>query len=164
MQRVFAHVTAAFVVASAAVVLFSVSALAKDNPGNHYGKYGNPGHHYGQLKHRTAPPTQNPTSDPVAGHSSGAGASIRGELSGASLVDLKITVLVPTLPALRQLLGSSVDPGLAPDTGLDWLIVVILPALTAVWLIAFTRLAGMLAGRRRRMVRAAVLAASPATL
>jgi hypothetical protein len=166
MQRVFAQVTTAFVVASAAVLLLSVSAFAGDNPGHHYGKYGNPGHHYGQLKHKTPPPTQNPTSDPATGHSSGAGGSSNGGgLTNTSLVDVKITVIVPALPALLRAQGGSVDSGLAPGGGLDWLILVILPALMAVWLVAFTRLARVLGGRRSRVpVRAPVPTASPATL
>jgi hypothetical protein len=154
MQRVFAHVIAALVVASAAVLLFSVGAFAQDNPGNHYGRDGNPGHHYGQLKHKTPPPTPKPTTKPLPGGTVATRAA--GAITKLSLPDLTVTV---TVPAMRQAQARLIDPQFAPDAGLDWLILVILPALAAVWIIALTRLA-LMAGRRTRKQR--TVAAVPA--
>jgi hypothetical protein len=64
--------------------------------------------------------------------------------------DLPIVLLpVPEVPAPQVKVVASV-----PGNALDWLVLVILPALLAIWLLVFAR-AALAAARRRRKAEAA---------
>ena len=154
----FCKAGAPFVVACA-IVLTPVTALARypDDNGNHYGQLYVMGHHYGQLKHQQTPPPPAPTPapSPRPHHPSTSGPSGTstevmhtgsGQSSGeeSSIPDLPVTLPMPEVPAPQvQLVGSTPAGG-----DLDWLLLVILPALAAVWVIAFARTAEK--ARRRR--------------
>lgn len=176
MNRIAAHVLAALIVASVAFVAMSASVLAKENPGNHYGKDGNPGnhygqisnpgHHYGQLKHSKTPsptPNPNPNTQPVTQTGTGGGSTVTNDAATPSLADGGSTGSLPialTLPSQNQTSGRFA-PELPAANVLDWLILLILPALLAVWLIAGAGLTRN-AARRIRMSRAEVPAPNPA--
>lgn len=150
------------VVVACAFVLAPVTALARypDDNGHHYGQLSNPGHHYGQLKHQQAPPpapAPSPAPRPHPGVPGGSANTPRhvvnpvgGQPSagGSSIPDLPITFPLPGVETPEvQLVGS------APDTAAaDWLLLVILPALAALWVMVFSRTAG--AARRRRKAAA----------
>jgi hypothetical protein len=177
MKRVSAHVAAtSLVVAIALVFLSAVTAYAEpkpDNPGNHYGKLSNPGHHYGQLsnpghhygwyKHpQSSPPvsppavtppstTPSPTTSPgdAGGSSSGSGVASQDIGAGptretSGIGNLPITLPVQELPSNQFKLTAS-----TPSGPLEWLVLLILPALLAVWVMVFTR--ALITARRRRM-------------
>jgi hypothetical protein len=144
------------VMVAGVVVSIPISAMARypDDNGHHYGQLSNPGHHYGQLKHHRAPaPNPSPASTPstrpgpatvvalvadvissVPDHSSG---------DGSSIPDLPIVMPVQQAPSDQVSLGGS-----APNDEADWLVLLILPALLAVWLLLFAR-AALTASRRR---------------
>lgn len=181
MNRAIAHVAAAIALALAVVVtVMPVAAFAKDlpgtpsgrpgNPGNHYGEISNPGHHYGQLKHQQ-PPTPNPTPDPApspapnpghnpstplttgvtAGHSQGAGTGAPGS-SGVSDVIIGI-------PAQNRAQNATATEIPASGGDLEWLLLLVLPSLLAIWVIVA---AGILRKAfKRRSAAAPVLASSP---
>lgn len=145
------------VMVAGVVVLFPISGLARypDDNGHHYGQLSNPGHHYGQLKHHQAPapspppaPTPSPRPGPatvvslvadvissIPDHSSG---------DGSSIPDLPIVMPVQQAPSDQVSLGGS-----AANEEEDWLVLLILPALLAVWLLVFAR-AALTASRRPR--------------
>jgi hypothetical protein len=185
LKRVLAHVTAATVFAALALLIAApLTALAKDEPGkrsgedgnqgHHYGQISNPGHHYGQLKHhhQSPPPSpsQVPAPTPNPGHNpasnpGGSGAKklnviVRdpGSVAPAAQTsgDPDVTI---SLPAQNQAAARAGDNALPADA-LDWLILLILPALIAIWIIAFIGIARKLTGRKQA-VRAAALASAP---
>jgi 4-amino-4-deoxy-L-arabinose transferase-like glycosyltransferase len=179
MRRFAAHVLAAVFVVSVTFVLVAVSALAKDDPGNHYGKYGNPGnhygqisnpgHHYGQLRHRQTPPPSphpNPSPVPLPITHSGPGAvtpstvyiTVPGLTDGVTGSPIPVTV---TLPAQNDTSSRFAADSL-PANALDWLILLILPALLAVWVLAAAGLTRSVT-RQVRFSRAAVPATNSAT-
>jgi len=169
MKRVSAYVAAASVLVTIGLVFSAVGVLAKDNPGNHYGKENNPGNHYGQLdnpgnhfgqlKHA---PTPVPSAQPVT-DSPAPGAAplvvVRTAASGltdggaSSLPDLPVS-----LPPQSHTSGRSASPGDGPE----WLILLVLPLLLAVWAIAVARIT-MTATKQRRAARTALVAAPTAT-
>jgi hypothetical protein len=172
MKRVSAHVAAASVLVTIGLVFSAVGVLAKDNPGNHYGRENNPGNHYGQLdnpgnhfgqlKHAPPPPVAAPPPQPVTNATAPGGtplvvvqASVPGLTDGgaSSLPDLPVS-----LPPQSHTSGRSASPG----DGLEWLILLVLPSLLAVWAIAVARIA-MTATKRRRAAHAALVAAPNAT-
>lgn len=171
MKRVSAYVAAASVLVTIGLVFSAVGVLAKENPGNHYGKENNPGNHYGQLdnpgnhfgqlKHTPPPPGAAPPTQPITNSTASGGtplvvvqASALGLTDGASsLPDLPVS-----LPPQSYTSGRSASPG----DGLEWLILLVLPSLLAVWAIAVARIA-MTATKRRRAARAALVAAPNAT-
>jgi hypothetical protein len=149
------------------VVLIPIGALARypddnghhygqlSNPGHHYGQLSNPGHHYGQLKHDQAPaanppaaPTPSPGSHPVTLGSLVADVVSSGQhpTSGdaSSIPDLPIVLPVQDSPSGQVRFEDS-----APAHEQDWMLLLILPALLAVWLLVFAR-AALAASRRRR--------------
>lgn len=188
MKRVFAHVVPALVLMSVAVLLLSPAVYAKDvpsgrdgNPGNHYGEISNPGHHYGQLKHQPVPtpvptpapspnplPTPKPVTHPATGGthtgtqtgSHGVGAPSPGAVRGDTPSQIDAPVVFP--PVTRPSDNIAVAN---QDRGDDlwWLVLLILPALMAVWLIVAGRLVQRL-GRSRRSTSAAMSAAPAATV
>ena len=180
MKRVSAHVAAASVLVTIGLVFSAAGAVAKENPGNHFGKENNPGHHYGQLdnpgnhfgqlKHAppppvaapppavAAPPTQPVTNSTAPGHKPLVvdPASVPGLTDGggaSSLPDLPVS-----LPPQSHTSARSASPG----DGFEWLILLVLPLLLAVWAMVVARIA-MTATNRRQAARAALVAAPNAT-
>jgi hypothetical protein len=145
------------VVVACVFVLAPVTALARypDDNGHHYGQLWNPGHHYGQLKHHQAPqPLPAPSPAPTPHHGSGGSANNLGHVANpgagqssgdqSSIPDLPITFPLPGDETPQVLLVGS-----TPDTAaFDWLLLAILPALAALWVMVFSRTAD--AARRRR--------------
>jgi hypothetical protein len=167
MKHISARVAATSVpVALALLLLGNMSAYAREapdnpgnhygqisNPGNHYGRLNNPGHHYGQLRHQPTPPppatpAPSPTPAPVVGGTSAAQPQLNGPgvvvpttPAASSLPDLRVAL--PVHEAQVQLAEAS------PRNEEQWLVLLILPLLTAVWLMIFAR-AALTTSRRRR--------------
>jgi hypothetical protein len=149
-----------------ALVLTPVTALARypDDNGHHYGQLYVMGHHYGQLKHQQtptpppAPPTPLPASTPAPHHGSGGPPTTSthvlhtgtGQSTGneSSIPDLPVTLPVPGAETPQVQLVGSTPPG---GGGLDWLLLLILPTLAAVWVMVFARATE----RARRRTKAA---------
>ena len=134
------------VMVAGVVVLFPISGLARypDDNGHHYGQLSNPGHHYGQLKHHQAPapsPPPAPTPSPRPGPATVV--SLVADVI-SSIPDLPIVMPVQQAPSDQVSLGGS-----AANEEEDWLVLLILPALLAVWLLVFAR-AALTASRRPR--------------
>jgi len=147
MQHVSAHVAAATALASAALVVFATATVyAKDVPS---GRAGNPGNHYGQYKHQppvTAPspqPQPQPQSTPgpvkqpaTGGHSTAVGTPFTAPAgAGSSIAGVPIVVPPATHPA-----GNIAFANPAGEDPLWWLVLLILPALLAVWVIVAGRM------------------------
>lgn len=138
----------------AVVAASNTIAFAAPNPDNH-------GHHYGQLKHHpvASPPPSVPTPapHPVAQptpnvapviHTPQAGIVNAGPvLQPAPVSASPDKVGAPVAPVIR--LNRAADPG----GQFDWLLMLILPSLMAVWLIAFVGLARRLSGARKRLLQ-----------
>jgi hypothetical protein len=176
MKRVPAHVAAALALVSAGFVLLSpASVYAKenpghhygqeDNPGNHYGQLNNPGHHYGQLKHQTPSPAPapQPVSQPASPAIAPAAAVISAAVPGldAGAGSPAITAAPINLPTPVKTSDRLASQDVVPAGGLDWMILLILPALLAIWTIVVARMA-LTAARRRRQKTSSVLAGAPA--
>ena len=152
------------VAVACAFLLFPATALARypDDNGHHYGQLGNPGHHYGQLKHNQSPP---PATVPPPGQPAtrpqplpgapGAGNPARGATTvdqavgaASGISEMPVTLPVGSVGATQIGFGN-------PPAGnnQDWLVLVLLPALIAVWLLLVAR--GALDATRRRRKRAA---------
>lgn len=136
-------------------VLAAVTALARypyDN-GNHYGQLWNPGHHYGQLKHAQNPPvpTPAPTPTPTPNRGTqpaggGSPAVVPGaHKQGAGGTDAGTTSGVPDLPVTLPAGGPSDEVSFtdtsAPSGPLDWLLLLLVPALAALWVLSGARTA-----------------------
>jgi hypothetical protein len=129
-------------------------ALAAPNPDNH-------GHHYGQLKHHpvTSPPAPVPTPapHPVAQPTPNVAPVILAPQGG--IVNAATALQPAPVAAAPDKVGAPVAPVVrlnrAADLGgqFDWLLVLILPSLMAVWLIAFVGLARRLSGARKRLLQ-----------
>lgn len=146
MKNVFARVLATAVLMSAALFfLTATSVYAKSGPGN-------PGHHYGQKKHQKSQPPSGPS--PSARFTTSSGTDARGPEALPSLPN--VTVKIPSLRLTGRLALRQSDPG----GGLEWLAVLILPLLLAVWVLVFSRALVMARGR---LAGAAVARTSPAT-
>ena len=177
MKRVSVHVAAATALVSAALVVFATATVyAKDlpsgragNPGNHYGEISNPGHHYGQFKHQppvTTPspqpqpqPTPGPATHPVTGGQGSAAVAspvAPAPTAGSSVPDLPIMLPPATHPS-----GNISFADASSQDSLWWLILLILPALLAVWVIVAGRIVQRLT-QTRREAAAAGLAGAPA--
>lgn len=182
MQRVSAHVAAATALASAALVVFATATVyAKDvpsgragNPGNHYGEINNRGHHYGQYKHQppVTPPSPQPQPQPqstpgavkqpatggpgaAAIRSSIASAPAPAASAGSSIVDVPIVSPPATHPADNVVFATP-----AGEDPLWWIVLLILPALLAVWVIVAGRMVRRLT--RTRTESAGAMAGAPA--
>lgn len=160
MKRAAARVAASFALAStAALMLSSVAAFAQILPGNpahHYGEISNPGHHYGQQRHH--PPAPSPTPNPVPTPNpmstpnpaskpsqpptgSGAhGTNAGTPASHASLGVANAGVGTIGVPAQDQRKVRAVTEIPGSPIWLDWLILLVLPVLLAVWAIVATRI------------------------
>jgi hypothetical protein len=136
----------------ALVAASTVTASAAPNPNNH-------GHHYGQLKHPKVttppPPVPAPTPHPVATpsavpvtHTPPAGivsaVPIQQPAPASKAPD---TVASPLSPVIQ--LSQAADPA----GQYDWLLLVLLPTLLAIWLIALVGLVRRLSGARKKMLQ-----------
>ena len=130
----------------------SIPAVAKypDDNGNHFGQLWNPGHHYGQLKHRQSPPPA-PVPTPPASHPSttGSSTSVAGAAPGGRPAgspgggDQGGPAVNPPAGG-----GPSLSPegqiefgASAPDTGVSWLVLLLVPALACLWVVSAARTA-----------------------
>lgn len=147
-------------------MLFAVTVEAKGDPGgngHHYGQTDNPGHHYGQNKHQQPAPTPAPNPAPAPGPGPAtnpqpaSGVSFAARLAtrqaaGAETLTLPsntvqiVPIALQPLPRFTEL--SQAEP-VAPLRVEEWLLLLLLPALLAVWVIVFRRLA-LAAWRRAR--------------
>jgi hypothetical protein len=136
----------------ALVATSSITAFAAPNPNNR-------GHHYGQLKHHpvtTPTPAPAPTPRPAvqpppsvapAVHTSRAVAVPVQQPAPAPVAAPPVAIARPVTPVIQ--LARAADP-----TGqYDWLLLLILPSLLAVWLIGVVGLARRLTGARRRALQ-----------
>ena len=186
MNRAIAQVAAAIALAVAgAVVVMPLAAFAKDNPGtpsgrpgnpgHHYGEISNPGHHYGQLKHHPAPtpnpspnPTPNPTTHPTTnpGHHTGTpqpAVVLAGHgATSSETVSSGVSDVTIGAPAQNQVQNSAATEIPANVWDLEWLLLLILPALLAIWVIVAARI--VRSALRRRAAPAAGLAPARATV
>jgi hypothetical protein len=138
----------------ALVAASSITAFAAPNPDNH-------GHHYGQLKHHhpvtLPPPLPVPTPHPVVQPSPNVAPVIHTPRAGtvsaapvqqpAPVSAASGTIASPVAPVI-QLNQASDSAG-----QLEWLLLLILPSLLAVWLIAFAGLARRLSGVRKKALQ-----------
>jgi hypothetical protein len=145
------------VVVGCAVVLVPVTALARypDDNGHHYGQLYVMGHHYGQLKHQQAPPPA-PVPPPVHGKPGGSpsgggdhGPAVGGGGSSTGGDESSI----PEVPVMLPLPGGNTPQVDLVDSspgrgGFEWLLLLILPLLAAVWLTAMARFADKASKRR----------------
>jgi hypothetical protein len=133
----------AFFVA-AVLALAPTTALAY-NSNNH-------GHHYGQLKHLQVPaPNPPPAVDTNPAQASGpATASHPSAGESAPAVQPVATIPLPVADPI-EVVASNPERNL----GISWLVLLILPALLAVWLMVFARGAVTVSRLMRRTVAAA---------
>lgn len=138
----------------ALVAASNTAAFAAPNPDNH-------GHHYGQLKHRPVasppPPVPTPAPHPIVQPTPNVAPVIHTPQAGivnavpvaqpAPVSASPDKVGTPVAPVIR--LNRATDPG----GQFDWLLVLILPSLMAVWLIAFVGLARRLSWARKRLLK-----------
>jgi len=174
MKRVSAHVAAATALVSAALVIFGTATVyAKDvpsgragNPGNHYGEIYNPGHHYGQYKHE--PPVTAPSPQPQSTPGPVMQRATDGQgVTAVTSPSAPVATAGSSIPDLPTVLPPGTHPSdnvaFATPTGQDplwWVILLILPALLAVWVIVAGRIVQRLT--RTRSESAAALAGAPA--
>lgn len=134
----------AFFVA-AALALAPATALAY-NPNNH-------GHHYGQLKHQQPPP-HNPPPAPGGNPVPASGPTVNSQLlTGGNAPAAQPATTTNPLPVSDPIEAVSAAP--AKNAGNSWLLLLILPALLAVWLMVVGRGAVSVARLTRRTTAAA---------
>jgi hypothetical protein len=153
--RVSIRIAAVASLSSLALVTASnITAFAAPDPDNH-------GHHYGQLKHHqpvaSPPPVPVPTPRPVVQPSPNVAPVIQTPRPGdVNAVPVQQPAPV-SAPADR--IASPVTPVIqlnqASDSAgeLEWLLLLILPLLLAVWLIAVAGLARRLSGARKKALQ-----------
>jgi hypothetical protein len=136
----------------ALVAASNVTAFAAPNPDNH-------GHHYGQLKHHhpvTSPPPPVPTPQPVVQptpsvapviHTTQAGNIGAVPVQQAAPLTAPDQIASPVAPVI--VLNQAADAA----SQYDWLLLLILPSLLAVWLIALVGLARRLSGARKKVLQ-----------
>ena len=164
----FCRAALAAAVAACALLVSAGSAVAynPDNNGHHYGWFNSNGHHYGLLKHHLLPPPI-PAPAPVPApapkpkphpqpHGSSGGTTVLNTGFGQPGEDVSS---IPELPVVLPPVSEGPAPQVqivaaTPDDGLGWPVLVILPALLAIWLLVFAR-AALTAARRRRLAQAA---------
>jgi hypothetical protein len=134
----------------------------ENNPGNHYGQISNPGHHYayGRYKHQTPPPVTPPTVTPPTpnGHQGHNPSGSNGTQVASSNVGAGESSGLPDLPVvLPPVQGGPADQvkfvTADPDNPYEWLVLAILPALLAIWLLVAAR-AALNAARGRKKAAA----------
>ncbi len=156
-----AGLSACMVVGVLALIPMTVLARYPYDNGHHYGQLWNPGHHYGQLKHQ--PPAVIPTPTPLAAptppaHNPHPNTGPAGVPAGPQeQTPPGLFTFLPDLSALPPVPGGPSDQidlaGISPPGGdLDWMLLVILPALLAVWAMVFSR--AVINTRRQRRATA----------
>ena len=149
-MRISIRIAAVASLSSLALVGASnITASAAPNPNNH-------GHHYGQLKHHqvTSPPppvpvaTPHPVAQPTPNvapvvHTAPA-ANVSVPAPASTKPDPIASPVTPVI-VLNQAAGS--------EGQLEWLLLLILPSLLAVWLIALVGLARRLSGARKKALQ-----------
>jgi hypothetical protein len=143
------RIAAAASLSSLALVAASNTiAFAAPDPDNH-------GHHYGQLKHHQVtsppPPVPTPTPHPVLQPTPNAAPVVHTpaarSISAGPVSASPDPIAAPVAPVLqRNRAADSVGQ-------YDWLLVLILPLLLAVWLIAFVGLARRLSGASKKALQ-----------
>jgi hypothetical protein len=159
LKRVSANVAVAGVLTSLGLFLITAAPVFADaNPNNH-------GHHYGQIKHPKPVPVPTPSPAPapalVPAPASAPAPSHPGIVSAspaAAPVQLPANGLIPVsnVPVAQPRTAYSTP---AAGNPLWWLLLTILPALFAAWLIAFRILMGGVARRFRPAPRPATAVA-----
>jgi hypothetical protein len=137
----------------ALVAVSNTIAFAAPDPDNH-------GHHYGQLKHPKVtsppPPVPTPTPHPVVQptpnvapvvHTPAGRIISAGPVLQPAPVSASPDPIVPVAPVIE--LNRATDSA----GQYDWLLVLILPLLLAVWLIAFVGLARRLSGASKKALQ-----------
>lgn len=159
----FCRAALAAAVAACALLAGAGSALAYNphNNGNHYGWYSSNGRHLGLIKQGLLPapaPVPLPVPRPNPNGHPSSGGSTTSHTGSGLVVDWG--PLVPELPAvvMPEVPEVSAPPVALVNAGrgnpLEWMVLMILPALAAVWLLVFAR-AALSAARRRRKAEAA---------
>jgi hypothetical protein len=136
----------------ALVAASNVTAFAAPNPDNH-------GHHYGQLKHHhpvTSPPPV-PIPQPVVQPTPNVAPVIPTPAAGnANAVPVQQSAPLSTAP---DTIASPLAPVIVlsqaaePSGQYDWLLLLLLPSLLAVWLIALVGLARRMSGARKKVLQ-----------
>jgi hypothetical protein len=138
----------------ALVAASGITAFAAPDPDNH-------GHHYGQLKHHppvtSPPPVPVPTPHPVVQPSPNVAPVIHTPQAGsvsAVPVQQPAPISAPSDP-IASPVAPVIQLNQASDSAgqLEWLLLLILPSLLAVWLIAFAGLARRLSGARKKAMQ-----------
>lgn len=153
MQISIRTAAAASLSSLALVAASNTIAFAAPNPDNH-------GHHYGQLKHHPLtsppPPVPTPTPHPVVQPTPNVApvvptpraVNVAAPLEQPAPVSAPpATTVTPVVPVIE--LNQAVDSA----GQYDWLLLLILPSLLAVWLIAFAGLARRLSGARKKALQ-----------
>lgn len=138
----------------AMVAASSTIALAAPDPDNH-------GHHYGQLKHHPVtsppPPVPTPTPHPVVQPTPNVAPVIHTPPAGnVAAVPVVQAAPLSAAPDPIESVAPVIELNQAVDSAagqFDWLLLLILPSLLAVWLIAFVGLARRLSGARRKVLQ-----------
>jgi hypothetical protein len=136
----------------ALVAASNVTAFAAPDPDNH-------GHHYGQLKHPKVtspppPPVTVPTPHPVAQPTPTVVPVVHATPQAAKVNAVSAPVLTPPDPIASPVTPVIVlNQAAGSDGQLEWLLLLILPSLLAVWLIALVGLARRLSGARSRALQ-----------
>ena len=138
----------------AMVAASNTIAFAAPDPDNH-------GHHYGQLKHHQVtsppPPVPTPTPHPVVQPTPNVAPIIHTPAAGnVALVPVAQPAPVSAQPDPIVSVAPVIELNQAVDSAagqFDWLLLLILPFLLAVWLIAFVGLARRLSGARRKVLQ-----------
>jgi hypothetical protein len=137
----------------ALVAASNITAFAAPDPDNH-------GHHYGQLKHQpvaSPPPVPVPTPHPVVQPAPTVAPVIHVPGAGVvNAVPVQQPAPVFTPPeAVTSPVAPVIQLNQAADAAsqLDWLLLLILPSLLAVWLIALVGLGRKLSVARRKSLR-----------
>jgi hypothetical protein len=164
----FSKAGCAAVMAACLIALTPAGVLASvNNQGHHYGKLNNPGHHYGQLKHHhhtPAPspqPQPNPQPAPQPQSGPATGAHYRTLVAATQPETFSIGGAMVGIPNFPIVFPVATERGAqiafapaGPGGTTDWLILVVLPLLLAIWLLVMARLA-LAAARRRRQAQPA---------
>jgi hypothetical protein len=134
----------------ALVAASNITAFAAPNPNNH-------GHHYGQLKHHQVtsppPPVPVPTPHPVAQPTPNV-APVAHTAPAANVSAVPAPVSTPPDPIASPITPVVVLNQASGSEGqLEWLLLLILPSLLAVWLIALVGLARRLSGARKKALQ-----------
>jgi hypothetical protein len=127
----------------ALVMLSTGPVFAKSGPDN-------PGHHYGQKKHAQQPPPPAPNSQPSAGEA--------GSTTTESRVSLTIHTIGLGTNGPRPVADVKRVQTWPSGAGLEWLLLLILPLLLAVWVVVAARTVATVVRRsrsRRGMVASA---------